>query len=131
MREIGTGGMSSVWLAERSDGVKRRVALKLPFVHPARAGYAERFVRERDILAALTHPHIARSTTPGSVHQGQPFLAMEFVKALPSSSIATRSGWECESACGYSAGTGGGAVAHSHLVIHRDISPRHPGHGQG
>src|SRR5579859_7787795 len=61
IREIGHGGMSTVWLAERDDGqLKRQVALKLPFSGPLRAQMADRFRRERDILAALTHPNIAR-----------------------------------------------------------------------
>jgi len=124
MREIGTGGMSSVWLAERSDGVKRRVALKLPFVHRHRPGYAERFVRERDILAALTHPHIARLYDAGISSQGQPFLAMEFVEgtSIIEHCDAKRMGvrerlrlfMQVLEAVQY---------AHSHLVIHRDIKP--------
>src|SRR5262249_27384512 len=61
LRELGVGGMGAVWLAERSDGaLKREVALKLPFASIHQAAVAERFVRERDILASLTHPHIAR-----------------------------------------------------------------------
>ena len=61
IREVGHGGMSTVWLAERDDGqLRRQVALKLPFLGPLHAQMAERFRRERDILAALTHPNIAR-----------------------------------------------------------------------
>ena len=58
--ELGHGGMGSVWLAERSDGqLKRRAALKLPHITWA-GGLAERMARERDILATLAHPNIAR-----------------------------------------------------------------------
>src|SRR5262249_36748488 len=59
IREIGRGGMSSVWLAQRADGtLKRPIALKLP--HPGALGaqFAERLGRERDILASLNHPNI-------------------------------------------------------------------------
>src|SRR5450755_1303665 len=61
LRELGRGGMGSVWLAERSDGlIKRSVALKLPHSGVAMRSFTERLERERDILAALTHPNIAR-----------------------------------------------------------------------
>jgi eukaryotic-like serine/threonine-protein kinase len=78
--EIGAGGMGAVWLAERSDGVlKRQVALKLPLFSIHNKALAERFDRERDILAGLTHPHIARLYDAGTVASGQPFLALEYV----------------------------------------------------
>ena len=65
IREIGRGGMSSVWLAERSDGqLQRAVALKLPFQGPRQVEFVERFKRERDILATLTHAISRGSTTP-------------------------------------------------------------------
>ena len=55
--KLGRGGMSSVWMAERTDGLlKRRVALKLPHVGWALPDLAERMARERDILASLEHP---------------------------------------------------------------------------
>jgi serine/threonine-protein kinase len=61
LRKLGDGGMGSVWLAQRADGlVKRAVALKLPGGAWPRAGLAERMARERDILATLDHPNIAR-----------------------------------------------------------------------
>src|SRR5882724_4848603 len=57
IREIGHGGMISVWLTGRIDGeLKREVALKMRFAGPLHAQMAERFRRERDILTALTHP---------------------------------------------------------------------------
>jgi serine/threonine protein kinase len=57
--ELGQGGMGVVWLASRADGdLKRTVALKLPIVSLHNPALAERFNRERDILAQLTHPHI-------------------------------------------------------------------------
>src|SRR6202012_1893863 len=61
LRLLGSGGMAQVWLGRRADGAfKREVALKLPMLHTWRADLAERFARERDILAGLEHPNIAR-----------------------------------------------------------------------
>jgi len=78
IREIGYGGMSVVWLAERCDGqLKREVALKLPLTGPRMQ--VERFMLERDILASLTHPNIARLYDAGITESRQPYLAMEYV----------------------------------------------------
>jgi len=61
LRELGAGGMGAVWLAERVDGkLKRQVALKFPYAGPFQRQLAERIRRERDILASLEHPNIAR-----------------------------------------------------------------------
>jgi serine/threonine protein kinase len=80
VRETGQGGMATVWLARRTDElIQRPVALKLPHLHLQSARFAERFARERDILANLTHPHIAHLYDAGISPEGQPFLAMEFV----------------------------------------------------
>ena len=74
-RELGHGGMGSVWLAERVDGlIARPVALKLPHGHWRGTGLAERMAREREILATLDHPNIARLLDAGITRQGQPFL---------------------------------------------------------
>ena len=73
-----------MWLAERLDGlINRPVALKLPHGAWKRAGLAERMARERDILATLTHPNIARLYDAGVTAQGQPFLAIEYVEGHP------------------------------------------------
>jgi Protein kinase domain len=81
---LGRGGMGTVWLAERVDGaVKRHVALKLPFSSAEGQRVAARFERERDILAALEHRHIARLYDAGVAIDGQPYLALERVAGLP------------------------------------------------
>jgi serine/threonine protein kinase len=60
IRLLGAGGMAEVWLARRADGAfKREVALKLPMLTSLRKDLAQRFARERDILASLEHPQIA------------------------------------------------------------------------
>ena len=100
LRPLGRGGMGTVWLAERADGLfQRRVALKLVHQHLAQAA-AERFAREREILAALDHPNIARLLDAGFAPDGRPYLALEYVEgealtawsdaASPSGSRAAR-----------------------------------------
>lgn len=84
LREIGQGGMGTVWLAERSDAAfKREVALKLPHASLSNRHLAERFSRERDILAALVHPNIARLYDAGITSDGRPYLALEYVDGAP------------------------------------------------
>ena len=76
--------MSSVWVAERTDGLlKRRVALKLPHLGWALPDLAERMARERDILASLEHPNIARLYDAGVDADGRPYLALELVDGKP------------------------------------------------
>lgn len=124
VRELGRGGMGSVWLAERADGAfKRNVALKLPHVTWI-GGLAERMARERDILATLEHPNIARLYDAGVDDFGRPFMAMEFV-----------AGQTIDKYCGQHELTVeqilqlilqvARAVAHAHarLVVHRDLKP--------
>ncbi|MDY0747688.1 protein kinase [Paucibacter sp. R3-3] len=122
--EIARGGMGTVWLAERSDGLmKRRVALKLPRVVWGDT-FAERLGREREILAGLEHQHIARLYDAGVDAQGRPFLAMEYVEGqsidaycqVHSPSVRERIELLLQVMA---------AVAHAHarLVVHRDLKP--------
>src|SRR3954468_881316 len=79
LKQLGRGGMASVWLAERTDGlVERQVALKLPHTVWGNV-FAERLARERQILAGLEHPNIARFYDTGLDEQGRPWIAMEYV----------------------------------------------------
>ncbi|MGH8240630.1 MAG: serine/threonine-protein kinase, partial [Steroidobacteraceae bacterium] len=125
IREIGRGGMSSVWLAERCDGqLQREVALKLPFQGPRQAEFAERFKRERDILATLTHPNIARLYDAGVSAAGQPYLAMEHVdgKSLTAYCDDARLSIR-ERLRLFLQGLAAVEFAHSQLVLHRDLKP--------
>jgi eukaryotic-like serine/threonine-protein kinase len=84
IRLLGEGGMAEVWLARRADGaLKRDVALKLPMLVRLRRDLESRFVRERDILAMLEHPNIARLYDAGVSSDGLPYLAMEYVVGEP------------------------------------------------
>jgi serine/threonine protein kinase len=125
LRELGSGGMGSVWLADRTDGmVKRAVALKLPHGAWLGVGLAERMAREREILASLNHPNIATLYDAGVTPEGQPFLALEYVEGRPidvycrEHSLDPRSRLKLFTQVGH-------AVAHAHakLVVHRDLKP--------
>ena len=124
LRQIGQGGMGSVWLAERADGaLTRQVALKLPRL-AWDAGLAARMARERDIAALLEHPNIARLYDAGVDAQGRPFLALEFIDGQPIDA------WCAVRALGVAARlrlfvqvAHAVAYAHGRLVIHRDLKP--------
>ena len=82
LHPIGSGGMATVWLATRADGeLRRQVALKLPRSGWT-SGLAQRMARERDILAALEHPRIARLYDAGTTPEGRPWLAMERIDGV-------------------------------------------------
>jgi serine/threonine-protein kinase len=84
IKPLGAGGMAEVWLARRADGAfKREVALKLPMLTRLRKDLEERFARERDILASLEHPNIARLYDAGTDSNGLPYLSMEYVAGQP------------------------------------------------
>ena len=81
LSSIGEGGMGSVWLAERCDGrFEGRAAIKLLNLALMGRGGEERFRREGDILARLSHPHIARLADAGVSPAGQPYLVLEYVE---------------------------------------------------
>ena len=117
--------MASVWLAERADGLlDRRVALKLPHATWAAASLAERMARERNILATLTHPNIARLYDAGVAADGRPFLAMEYVDGKPIDVYAKGHGLSVRERVELIVQVAR-AVAHAHarLVVHRDLKP--------
>jgi eukaryotic-like serine/threonine-protein kinase len=123
LRRIGIGGMGEVWLAERSDGeFEQRVAIKqLAYPTP---GLLQRFRQERQILARLEHPNIARLIDGGVAADGAPYLAMEFVEGVPITEFARERALDvpavlrlllrvCEAV----------QFAHQNLVVHRDLKP--------
>ena len=122
---LGHGGMGSVWLAERADGTfRRQVALKL--IHPALFGYAmtERLARERDILAGLNHPNIARLLDAGFAEDGQPYLALEYVDGVPLTEYCDAHRLTIpERLLLFRQVLSAVEFAHAHLVIHRDLKP--------
>ncbi|MBZ5626477.1 MAG: serine/threonine protein kinase [Acidobacteriia bacterium] len=125
IREIGQGGMGSVYLAERVDGVyTKQVAIKLVRPSMNSAEILERFRREREILASLDHPNIARLIDGGSTDDGLPYFVMEFVEGQPINRWCDERKLNvsqrlelfrkvCDAV----------QYAHQHLVVHRDLKP--------
>ncbi len=124
-REIGSGGMGAVWLARRSDGlIKRPVALKLPHTGPHGRHLAERFASERDILAELAHPNIARLYDAGFSDDGQPFLALEYVAGAPLIEYCDQHRLDLQRRLRlFQQVLHAVQYAHGNLVIHRDLKP--------
>lgn len=124
-RIIASGGQGSVWLAERADGLLARpVAIKLPHGLAFRPGLAERMARERDILAGLAHPHIARLYDAGVTAEGEPFLALEYVEGVPIDRHAAERQLDTAARVGlFRQVIAAVAFAHGRLVIHRDLKP--------
>ena len=128
VRRLGEGGMAEVWMAQRDDGAfQRTVAIKLLFrnAHSSeRDSFAQRFTRERDILASLNHPHIAALHDAGVTPSGQPWLALEYVEGetLPQWCDAQRLDIAARVRLFRQVLL---AVQHAHanLVIHRDLKP--------
>ena len=124
-RELGSGGMGVVWLAERSDGlVRRSVALKLPHRVSQHAGLAERMAREREILATLTHPNIARLYDAGLTAENRPFLAIEYVEGQRIDTYCRDRGLDTAARVRLFLQVANAvAYAHAKLVVHRDLKP--------
>jgi len=124
LRSIGEGGMGAVWLAERADGtLKRKVALKLPRLAWAQ-DLAARMARERDILAGLEHPNIARLYDAGLDAQGRPWLALEFVEGRDLTTYCDAERLDLRARVRlFMQVLDAVQYAHASLVIHRDIKP--------
>ena len=122
-KEIGHGGMGIVFLAERED-FHQEVALKLIKRGMDSEAILERFAREREILAALNHPFVARLLDGGTTENDLPFFVMEYVEGIPIDKFCAEQDLDLEeklllfrkvcSAVQY---------AHQKLVVHRDLKP--------
>ena len=124
VKRIGQGGMGDVWLAEQSEPIKRRVALKVIKQGMDTRAVVARFDAERQALALMDHPCIAKVLDAGATGRGRPFFVMEYVEGEPVTdycnrrNLPTRARLElfvriCE----------GVQHAHQKAVIHRDLKP--------
>ncbi len=82
LRTLGEGGMGTVYLAEQTEPIRRRVALKVIRPGAMRGEAVRRFEAERQALARMNHPHIAQAYEAGTTEDGQPYFVMEYVAGL-------------------------------------------------
>lgn len=123
IREIGHGGMGAVFLAERNDGeFDQQVALKIIRQTIVSSELERHFRRERQILASLNHPNIAKLLDGGVSETGEPFLAMEYVEGETLLEFTAELSIE-EKLKLFLKICNAVAFAHRNLVIHRDIKP--------
>ncbi|MCH8479137.1 MAG: serine/threonine-protein kinase, partial [Wenzhouxiangella sp.] len=125
IERVGRGGMGDVYRAERADGAfQAQVAVKLLRASIDSEAMTRRFVRERQILARLNHPHIARLLGGGANTHGLPFLVMEWIDGQPLTDFAAANALDlnqrlalfldvCDAV----------AYAHRNLIVHRDLKP--------
>jgi non-specific serine/threonine protein kinase/serine/threonine-protein kinase len=124
LRELGEGGFGLVFEAEQTEPIRRRVALKLIKRGMGAHEFVQRFAAERQTLALMDHPHIARVLDAGRSDDGRPFLAMELVEGQAITDFCERQELDvrvrlslvvqvCE------------AIQHAHSkgIIHRDLKP--------
>jgi eukaryotic-like serine/threonine-protein kinase len=124
LEQIGEGGFGTVWMAEQEEPVRRRVALKIIKLGMDTKQVVARFEAERQALAMMDHPHIARVFDGGTTETGRPYFVMELVRGVPFTTycdthhLPPRERLElfiqvCQ------------AVQHAHQkgVIHRDLKP--------
>ncbi|MBL8174384.1 MAG: serine/threonine protein kinase, partial [Bryobacterales bacterium] len=125
VREVGRGGMGVVFEAERDDDqYQKRVALKVAVKAAYSADFLDRFRNERQILAQLEHPHIARLLDGGTTEGGIPFFAMEFVEGVPIDRYAEDERLSVNARLRlFLQVCGAVEYAHQNLVIHRDLKP--------
>jgi non-specific serine/threonine protein kinase/serine/threonine-protein kinase len=124
IKELGVGGMGQVWLAEQTEPIRRQVALKLIRAGMYDSATLQRFKAERQSLAIMDHPTIAKVFDAGTTPTGQPYLVMEYVDGAPinaycdSVTLSIRGRLQlfirvCE----------GVQHAHQKAIIHRDLKP--------
>ena len=125
IEELGRGGMGTVWLAERADGqFEQRAALKLIRRGMDTDDIIARFLRERQILARLEHPNIARLLDGGVSDDGRPYFVMEHVAGTPITRYCTEHGLSRDERLRlFIAVCHAVQYAHRNLVVHRDIKP--------
>jgi tetratricopeptide (TPR) repeat protein len=124
LERLGEGGMGEVWMAGQTEPVRRKVALKLIKPGMDSAQVLARFEAERQALALMDHPHIAKVLDGGSTADGRPFFVMELVKGVPITRYCDDHRLSPRVRLGLFVAVCQ-AVQHAHQkgVIHRDIKP--------
>ena len=122
---IGRGAQSVVYLATREqDGCRQRAAVKVIRSEIDDPSVVQRFLTERQILAGLDHPNIARLFGGGEMVDGRPYLAMEYIDGLPITEYADRRGLGVEARLRLFLDVCGAVQeAHQSLLVHRDLKP--------
>src|SRR4029077_590638 len=125
IREIGRGGMGRVFLAERADHeFSRRVAIKLIKRGMDTDAIIRRFRNEREILASLDHPNIARLLDGGTCRDGLPYFVMEYIEGQPIDCFCDERRYSISERLRlFRKVCAAVTYAHQHLVVHRDIKP--------
>ncbi|MEO1006976.1 MAG: tetratricopeptide repeat protein [Planctomycetota bacterium] len=124
LKEIGSGGFGSVWLAEQSEPVERRVAIKIIKLGMDTRQVIARFEAERQAIAMMDHPNIARVLDAGATEAGRPFFVMELVDGRPIVEFCNEHRLDIRARLELFIGVCH-AVQHAHQkgIIHRDIKP--------
>jgi eukaryotic-like serine/threonine-protein kinase len=124
LQKIGEGGMGEVWLAEQKEPVRRRVALKLVKAGLNTREVVGRFESERQALALMEHPAIAKVFDAGSTRDGAPYFAMEYVAGVPISEYCDNHRLPIKGRLDlFIQVCEGVRHAHQKAVIHRDLKP--------
>jgi serine/threonine protein kinase len=124
VKKLGEGGMGEVWLAEQTEPVKRQVALKLIRSGIYSGSLLQRFKWERQSLAMMDHPAIAKVFEAGSTPAGQPYLVMEYVPGLPITEYCDQKKLPIRDRLQlFIRACEGVQHAHQKAVLHRDLKP--------
>jgi len=125
LHEIGRGGMGVVYLADRADGeYRKRVAIKLITGAHHEQNLDRRFRRERQILAQLEHPNIARLLDGGATESGQPYFVMEYVEGPPLVAWCDEHHLDADARLKlFLSVCDAVSYAHQKLIVHRDLKP--------
>jgi non-specific serine/threonine protein kinase/serine/threonine-protein kinase len=124
VRRLGEGGMGQVWLAEQTEPVRRQVALKLIKAGMYDEAVVHRFQSERQSLAIMDHPAIAKVFEAGTTPHGQPYFVMEYTPGLPITEYCDKKKLRIRDRLElFIQACEGVQHAHQKAIIHRDLKP--------